>query len=33
MYPYTREDLIAQKEDLERQLQWLNEQISKEETE
>ncbi len=33
MYPYTREDLIAQKEDLERQLQWINEQISKEETE
>jgi hypothetical protein len=24
--------LIAQKEDLERQLQWLNDQISKEET-
>ncbi|MCB5224903.1 MAG: DUF5320 domain-containing protein [Candidatus Cloacimonadaceae bacterium] len=32
VYPYTREDLIAQKEDLERQLQWLNDQISKEET-
>lgn len=32
VYPYTREDMIAQKEDLERHLQWLNEQISKEET-
>jgi len=27
MYPYTKDDLQAQKNDLEKQIQWLNEQI------
>jgi hypothetical protein len=27
IYPYTKEDLQAQKEDLEQQIKWLNEQI------
>ncbi len=29
-YAYTKEDLRAQKDDLERQLQWLTEQLAKE---
>lgn len=33
MYSYTKEDLRAQKDDLERQLHWLTEQLAKEETE
>lgn len=27
IYPYTREDLLAQKDELEKQLKWLSEQI------
>ncbi len=29
LYPYTKEDLQARKEDLEKQLQWLNDQLAK----
>lgn len=29
-YPYTREDLLSQKESMESQLKWLNEQLDKE---
>jgi hypothetical protein len=27
IYPYTREDMVAQKEELEKQVKWLNEQL------
>lgn len=28
-YPYTKEEIQARKEDLEKQLQWINDQLSK----
>jgi hypothetical protein len=32
VYAYSKEDMLAQKEELQRQLQWLNEQLAKEES-
>ena len=32
VYTYTKDDMVAQKEELEKQLQWLNEQLSKDES-
>jgi hypothetical protein len=32
VYTYTKDDMVAQKDELEKQLQWLNEQLSKDES-
>ncbi|MCB5252092.1 MAG: DUF5320 domain-containing protein [Candidatus Cloacimonadaceae bacterium] len=32
VYAYSKEDMIAQKDELEKQLQWLNDQLSKDES-
>ncbi len=32
VYTYTKDDMLAQKNELEKQLQWLNEQLSKDES-